>query len=356
MATCAPFDTKARIFAWSSGRVLLVDAISKTLSRHSGANPSRSAGARPSQRSRRTHDASGESSAPSGMRNPVDESNTTPRDGAPPSDGAMSWPDERPPRAIHEDYLRVGADIITANSYNTNRGILGLVGLAHKMEDFSRLAVQIARDARDRLAPEAFVAGSIAPTTRFPGGWNPQRVAPVDNLRREWGDQVTVLARAGADLILVETMSAIFQALPAVEAAMQSGLPVFLGVHGTAAGTMSSGETMGELVSSLDSNGRRVDAILLMCSSPEAISATLPNLRASFPGPVGAYANIGYRRGNKPVSYPEDQYFVFETAANTPERYAKYGRQWMEMGAQIIGGCCGTTPDHIAALRPVMVT
>src|ERR1700730_4400079 len=231
-------------------------------------------------------------------------------------------------RAIHEDYLRVGADVITANSYNTSRGILGIVGLAHKMEEFSRLATEIALDARDRLAPDAFVAGSIAPGNRFPKGWDPGRVAPSAELRRDWGDQVAVLTQAGADLILIETMSAIFQLMPAVEAAKQSGLPVFLGIHATPAGTMTSGETMKELVRSLDTNGRSVEAILLMCSSPEAISATLSNLRAAFGGPVGAYANVGYKRGNQPaVRYPESQYFVFETGDYTPERYAEYGRR-----------------------------
>lgn len=257
-------------------------------------------------------------------------------------------------RAIHEDYLRAGADLITANSYNTNRGILGRVGLAHKMEEFSRLAVDIARDARDRLAPEAFVAGSIAPTTRFPKGWDPERVAPTDELRREWSDQVAVLVEAGADLVLIESMSGIFQLLPAVEAATRSGLPVFLGVHATPAGTMTNGETMEELVRSLETEGHRVDAILLMCSAPEAISATLPNLRAAFRGAVGAYANIGYKRAGRPVRYPETQYHVFETEENPPERYAEYGRRWLNLGCQIIGGCCGTTPDHIAALRPVV--
>jgi S-methylmethionine-dependent homocysteine/selenocysteine methylase len=259
-------------------------------------------------------------------------------------------------RAIHEDYLRLGVQIITANSYNTNRGILSIVGLGHKMEEYTRRAVEIARDARDRLAPDALVAGSIAGTTRFPGGWNPDRVAPEADLRRDWGDQVAVLTKAGADLILIETMSAIFQLIPAVEAATQSGLPVFLGIFGTTAGTTHNNETMEELVRALDTKARRVDAILLMCSSPEAISATLPRLRAAFDGPVGAYANIGYVRGNRKVSYPEAQYFIFDTAENTPERYAEYGRQWLGLGAQIVGGCCGTTPDHIAALRTVVLS
>lgn len=258
-------------------------------------------------------------------------------------------------RAIHEDYLRIGAGIITANSYNTNRGILSLVGLGHKMEEFTRRAVEIARDARDRVAPDALVAGSIAGTTRFPGGWSAERVAPADQLHRDWGDQVAVLTKAGADVILIETMSSIFQLIPAVEEATQSGLPVLLGIFGTPAGTLHSGETMEELVRALDTKGRRVDAILIMCTAPEAVCATLPGLRAAFRGPIGAYANIGYVRGNQRVRYPESQYFVFDTAENTPERYAEYGREWLGMGAQIVGGCCGTTPDHIAALRPVVL-
>src|SRR5262249_36301243 len=174
------------------------------------------------------------------------------------------------------------------------------LGPATTRGPFWRPGVERARQARDRVRPEAYVAGSIAPTTRFPGGWDPARVAPVDQLSREWSDQVAVLAEAGADLILIESMSAIFQFLPAVEAAAASGLPVFLGTHARPEATTSNGETMGEVVAALRTSSRRVDAILLMCSPPAAISATLPALGAAFDGPTGAYANIGYRRGPEP--------------------------------------------------------
>jgi len=272
--------------------------------------------------------------------------------------GAWSAPavDEAPEvlRAIHEDYLRLGADVVTANSYNTNRGQLARVGLAHRMEELSRRAVEIAREARDRLAPAAAVAGSIAPTTRFPTGWDPARVAPATSLLREWSDQVAVLAEAKADLILIESMSAVFQLLSAVRAARVSGLPVWLGIHATVDGTMTSGESVDDLVRAIDEQGLQVDAILLMCSPPAAITATLPKLREAYPGTTGAYANIGYRRGPVPAHYPETQYHVIDVGENTPERYAEHGRTWRDMGAQIIGGCCATTPDHIAALRPVV--
>jgi S-methylmethionine-dependent homocysteine/selenocysteine methylase len=252
-------------------------------------------------------------------------------------------------RTIHEDYLRVGADIITANSYNTNRGQLATAGLADRMAELSRLAVELAVEARDRMNPAAYVAGSIAPTNRFPLGWDPDRVAAPEQLARDWGDQIAVLVDAGSDLILIETMSAIFQLIPAVDAAQATGLPVFLGIHATPAGTMTSGETMEQLVAALEA--RMPDAILLMCRPPEDISATLPNLREAFSGPIGAYANTGYERSIDPRT---GQYHTIDLGANTPDRYAEFGEEWIQMGVQIIGGCCATTPEHIATLRPVV--
>jgi S-methylmethionine-dependent homocysteine/selenocysteine methylase len=252
-------------------------------------------------------------------------------------------------RTIHEDYLRVGADIITANSYNTNRGQLATLGHADEMEELSRLAVELAVEARNRMNPDAYVAGSIAPTNRFPLGWDPDRVAPPDQLARDWGDQIAVLAEAGSDLILIETMSAIFQLIPAVDAARASGLPVFLGIHPTLEGTMTSGETIEQLVAALEE--RMPDAVLLMCRSPEDVSATLPNLRDAFSGPTGAYANTGYGRSEDASS---GQYHTIDIGANTPQRYARFCEEWIQMGAQMIGGCCATTPEHIAALRPLV--
>jgi homocysteine S-methyltransferase len=217
------------------------------------------------------------------------------------------------------------------------------------MEDFTRMSVELARDARDRFKPEAYVAGSIAPTSRFPRGWDPERVPPADELAREWGDQSEVLAQAGVDLILIESMSAILQALPAMDAARATGLPVLLGIHAEPQGTMSSGETMTELVDAL--RGREPDAILLMCSPPAAISATLPNLIAAFNGPTGAYANVGYGRAAEPHDW---QYHTIDIGSNTPARYAQFCEEWLKLGAQLVGGCCATTPEHIAALRRVV--
>ena len=98
----------------------------------------------------------------------------------------------------------------------------------------------------------------------------------------------------------------------------------------------------------------RVDAVLAMCSTPELISASLPKLRAAFDGPVGAYANIGYKRPAGPVGTHKRQFHVIDATDYPPARYAEFGQEWLDMGAQIVGGCCASTPEHIEALRPVV--
>ncbi len=248
-------------------------------------------------------------------------------------------------REIHEDYLRAGADIITTNSFSTNRVRLKYVGLEDKMEEYTRLSAKIACEARDRLNPGAYVAGSVAP-------------APLDSwdLVREFADQAAVLTEAGVDLILVEYVGRISDCVRAVQAVSQTGLPVFLGIckvtlEGTLQFSGETGETVEQLVSALE--GHKVHAILPMCSRPEMISATLPRLRQAFDGPVGAYANVGYKWAPHQTANAEWEGHVVDPDY-TPECYAGFAREWFEAGAQIVGGCCATGPEHIAAVRPVI--
>lgn len=96
-------------------------------------------------------------------------------------------------------------------------------------------------------------------------------------------------------------------------------------------------EQFSDLVKALE--GLPVAAILLMCSHPADVSAALPVLRQAFSGPIGAYSHN-----------PRDEV----APADEPARFAEYGQAWIEMGAQIVGGCCGTGPEHIAALAEVV--
>jgi S-methylmethionine-dependent homocysteine/selenocysteine methylase len=250
-------------------------------------------------------------------------------------------------RQVHEDYLKVGADILTTNSFWTNSYKLGLVGLADRAAAYTRLAGEIAVEARDRLRPEALVAGGMAPPH---GGLEP--VDPVD-LPREFAMQARELAAAGVDLLLLEYIGYVDDCVAAVDAVAFTGLPVVLGLrHVTPDGGMQAGESFADLVAALGT--RHVDAILLMCTEPETTTFCLPRLRDAFRGPIGAYANIGYGQAETVPKEPGQQFHKIETGTCTPEIYADYGRTWLDLGAQIVGGCCATRPSHIAALRAMM--
>ena len=240
-------------------------------------------------------------------------------------------------RQVHEDYLRAGADIIITNSFYSNPSRMGTAVLSDRWEEYTRTAGRLACEARDKVNPDAFVAGGIAP----PG-------VRGSDLSRELAGQAEVLAEAGVDLVLPEYVGSVEDCVAAVDAVSGVGLPVFLGVKHVDRFLIAPEE----LVQALE--GHRVDAILAMCSRPEQISATLPGLRQAFHGPIGAYANIGYGAAQQSGDDPEKQLRVIDIGGYTPERYAEFGRQWLEIGAQIVGGCCATGPEHIAALRPVV--
>jgi S-methylmethionine-dependent homocysteine/selenocysteine methylase len=246
-------------------------------------------------------------------------------------------------RAVHEDYLRLGAEVIITNTFYTTRAMLSKIGEADRWEDYARRAVAIAKEARDRLNPEAYLAGGVAPP--FTG-----------NLRNELEAAARVFKDAGVDFMLPEYFGGdtihenpIADCVTAVDACATSGLPVFLGVCNVKeSGTLLYGETFPDLVKAL--KGHPLSGILLMCTQPPAVSACLPRLRAAYDGPIGAYAELGYEE-NPNFGNPGEQFFVIEGKEYTPARYADYAREWKRMGAQVIGGCCGTGPEHIEAVR-----
>jgi S-methylmethionine-dependent homocysteine/selenocysteine methylase len=256
-------------------------------------------------------------------------------------------------RQVHEDYLHIGADIIISNSFWTNRLRLEPVGLGDRWHEYARAAGRLAVEARDRVNPSAYVAGGMAPPCVKKPDWN---VSDADFMGEKslydlFAEEAGVLKDAGVDAILPEYVGHIRDCVVAVEASATTGLPVFLGIrHVTTEGTMQYGETVEDLATAL--KRLPVAGILLMCSRPDGVSATLPRLRTTFEGVVGAYPNVGY----VPLAPLRGQ--TVQEGINTlgvqPDQLAESAREWVKIGASIIGGCCGTGPDHIAALRPVV--
>ena len=265
---------------------------------------------------------------------------------------------------VHQDYLRVGSDIITSNNFWTAPTRLERCGLGREWRRYARAAAENALIARDKLNPAAYVAGGIAAPTLQ----GLPESSPLSDTRQmgreacfqEWAKHAKLLVEMGVDLIQAEYVGFIEDCLTAVDACSEAGATVFLGIrHLRPDGTMQYGERLEDLVEALE--GRPVGAILLMCSSPKAISAGLPQLQRAFSGPVGAYPNLGYNPTgpivnppmltNQKVSSGPD---ILQNAEYYPSRMAKFARNWKRMGAQIIGGCCASGPEHITAMRPVV--
>ena len=257
---------------------------------------------------------------------------------------------------VHQDYLRVGADIIISNNFRTTRTRLAPVGLGDLWKEYAEAGGRLAVQARNAINPEAYVAGGMA----APGlgmlhdrpGTDVEIMGDTE-YRREFAEHSRVLAETGVDVMLPEFVNFIADCVAAVDACAEAGRPVWLGVPWvTMDGITRNGETMEDLATAL--KGHPVEAVLLMCSRPEAISVTLPRLRLAFAGPIGAYPNVGYNPmapvGGRVHLGPD----IISAQAHSPSRLAEFAQEWIAMGAQIVGGCCATGPEHIMAMRAVV--
>lgn len=237
-------------------------------------------------------------------------------------------------RAVHADYVVAGAELLTANTFRTHQRSLRSAGLAHRAAELTNLAVELARAA---AGDAAWVAGSQAPLEDC---YSPHLAPPESELETEHRRMSRQLAEAGVDAILVETHNTIREAAVATQAALETGLPVLVSFVCGRDGRLLSGETLTAAARVVGALGP--DALLVNCLPADAVLQALSELREVCSRmPVGAYANIGYA--------DENGQWVMTDSIN-PVVYARHATEWLEAGAAIIGGCCGTTPEHIAEI------
>ena len=269
-------------------------------------------------------------------------------------------------RQVHQDYLRVGADIIISNNFWTSPSRLATLDARDDWRNYAEAAARNALAAREAGNRQAYVAGGIAPPAlqdRDSGNLASDVARMGESaFAEEIGDHARLLAAAGADLILLEYLGYIEECVAAVQACADIDLPLFVGIrHIGADGSMQYGESLADLAAELQGLARAPDAILLMCSNPEAVDAGLPILREAAEGPIGCYPNLGYNPtgpvANRPVltnQRPSVSPDILQGADYPPARLAEFARRWIDAGAQIIGGCCASGPEHILALRAVV--
>ncbi len=241
--------------------------------------------------------------------------------------------------AIHREYVAAGADLVTAATFRTTRRALTPTGDGRRAAELTALAVRLAREATAAAAGGRMVhvLGSIAPLADC---YRPDLVPPPPALATEHAEHARHLSAAGVDGLLVETMNTRREALAAVEAARATGLPVLASFVADESGNLFDGEPLAHIIPDLVAAG--VAAVLVNCTPLATTGRVLRALRTlAGSTPVGAYANIGY-------PHPAGWEFKAEI---TPAEFARHAADWVAAGAQIVGGCCGTTPAHIAAVR-----
>ena len=253
--------------------------------------------------------------------------------------GALSHPDIL--RQVHQDYIGHGAEIVISNTFATSRHALRDAGVEAQFEAFNRRGVELAVEARERMQdPDVLVAGGISYWS-----WTGDKPT-LDRLGADIEEQAAIMAKAGADLLMLEMMIDIDRMLVTMDAARTSGLPVWVGLtcQPDASGTicLRNGEPLVEAVAAL--KDRNVPVISIMHSEVENIDASLDVLQAHWTGPIGVYAHTG-----KAIA---DQWIFDDTIS--PADYAAASERWLARGVQIIGGCCGIRTDHIAALSEII--
>jgi S-methylmethionine-dependent homocysteine/selenocysteine methylase len=251
-------------------------------------------------------------------------------------------------QAVHLDFIRAGARVITLNAYSATRNRLEPAGLGDQFEALQQRACDLAQAARAESGEAVTIAGCLSP---YLWSYRPQGNPPAAEMIPVYAE-IAALQAPHVDVILCETMGSAEEGFAAVTGAVKTGKPVWvawtLSDDDPAGGVarLRSGETLAEANKALE--GLPVAVRMVNCSKPETVDLAMADLVA-LGGTVGAYAN-GFT-GIK------DYYTAGTTVAGLsarpdlgPKTYADFAMGWVEQGATVVGGCCEVGPEHIAEL------
>ena len=240
-------------------------------------------------------------------------------------------------RQIHQEYVKAGAEILETNTFGANRARLSAFGVAEKLKAINQAGVRLAREA---AGEGAFVAGAIGPLGVRIEPLGPTSFTEARGIFRE---QAEALIEAGADLLILETFGNLDELREAVLAAREAGgdsIPIVAQVTIDDFGHLPGGTDTETFTREM--NSWPVDAIGLNCSvGPKATLETIELMMQHSSKPMSAMPNAGL-----PTRVEGRNIYLC-----SPEYMAQYARRLLWAGVKIIGGCCGTTPDHIKLIR-----
>ncbi len=243
-------------------------------------------------------------------------------------------------RDLHEEYLMAGAELIETNSFGANAVRLKRFGLESKVVEINAAAVRLARAAadgmREKHAHSALIAGSVGSLGLSAGELTTQDMVAV------YAEQIGALVREGVDLLMLETMTSLEEAKSALETARRIApeLAIVVTVTVTETGNLADGSSPEEVARELERSGATV--IGCNCSDgPNLVLQTIERMHRVSSLPIAAMPNAG-------VPNCVDGRSIY---LSSPEYLASFARKAARLGATLIGGCCGTTPLHIKAMR-----
>jgi methionine synthase / methylenetetrahydrofolate reductase(NADPH) len=243
-------------------------------------------------------------------------------------------------RGIHHEYLQAGAEIIETNTFGANAFRLGRHSIADKVTEINRAGARLAREAAKSF--DVWVAGSVGPLgTRI----EPLGKTSFEEARQAFREQIAALAEAGVDLLMLETFGYLEELHQAMLAAKDVGtkLPLIVQVTIDEDGNCLDGSDPETFVSRLEEWG--ADVIGCNCSvGPVAMLDAMERVRAATSLPLAAQPNAGI-----PRSVEGRNIYLC-----SPEYMASYARKFVAAGVRIIGGCCGTTPDHVRVMKSAL--
>jgi 5-methyltetrahydrofolate--homocysteine methyltransferase len=246
---------------------------------------------------------------------------------------------------IHQAYVRAGADVLETNTFGANRLKLAPFGLGDRLREINAAGVRIARRAFEQAGRDGYVIGDVGP---FGGLMEPYGDFTEDQVRAAFTEQAKALVDAGADAIIIETQTGLEELGIGIEAAKEAGAACIIGsmaydvtLDGSTFRTMMGVDPERAAEFMMEQGA---DVVALNCGTRmdmERARDAVERYKSATDLPVMAQPNAGQPKlVNMKVVYDE-----------TPEQMVKGVQPLLEAGANIVGGCCGSTPDHIRAFR-----